>query len=218
VREHALSGRSLGSRNYLGVFDAGESFLFALSPRDDMPAPGFLSSWCMLHIRGLSTLREMIWMFYQEIATTPDRSLLSHVTMEFVDDFEQFYGLDWRNRYYEAEFQRLKKLDGTEAKYTSLRDKLACLREHLNVEATFNLTYVVLVATVIGLVVAVYSSLFQGGAAWKKGAATTVTIVLFASLLELFVPGTLASGWKLLKDRWKLLKDRWDLLKDQWPS
>jgi hypothetical protein len=66
--------------------------------------------------------------------------------------------------------------------------------------------------------VAVYSSLFQGGAAWKKGASTTVTIALFASLLELFVPGTLASGLKLLKDRWELLKDRWDLLKDQWPS
>lgn len=218
VREHALSGSSLGSRNYVGVFDAGDSFLFALSPRDDMPAPGFLSSWCMLHIRALSTLREMIWMFYQEIATTPDRTLLSHVTMEFVDDFEQFYGLDWRNRYHEGEFQRLKKLDGTEAKYTSLRDKLTSLREHLNVEATFNLTYIVLVASIIGLIVTVYSSLFQGGSAWKKGGATTGAIVLFALLLELFAPGTLSSGWDLLKDRWKLLKDRWELLKDQWPD
>ena len=116
------------------------------------------------------------------------------------------------------EFQRLKKLDGTEAKYTSLRDKLTSLREHLNVEATFNLTYIVLVASIIGLIVTVYSSLFQGGSAWKKGGATTGAIVLFALLLELFAPGTLSSGWDLLKDRWKLLKDRWELLKDQWPD
>ena len=206
MRDCALSNSMLGNRDYVGVFDVGNSFFFALLPKDNMAEFGDAASWSMTHIRGLSTLREMIWLFYQEVAISPERTQLATVTMEFVEDFEQFYGLDWRAREYEREFQRLKRLDGTEEKFKSLREKLTSLGEHLNTEANFALQYVVMVATALGLVIGMYSGFPMLSLGDRSALSAAVLVVLFL-LFRLIAPATLSAGWKSLRDRVRHLNE-----------